>query len=115
MNQHLLTLAGLLSLLLVNQTFCWMLNIKNETAIKQKARVLYSRESLCPDDSHVTIELEPGETKRINARCNLAWIDMDNVRGTAYITRRNSDRKMINPLNGLTIKTVNGKTVMVEN
>lgn len=122
MNKQLLTLAGLLSLLAANQAFGWEANIKNETASKQDIILLWYRNF--SESSRVFSGQQPerlsipaGGTISINSN------DVYHLRGfqfrpgtkMAYSTKINKDGKVINPLKGLTLKTVNGQTVVVEN
>ena len=114
MNKHLLTLAGLLSLLVVNQAFGWPLRVKNETGLKLWIHVNW-------DGGGDTFRLERQISKEINRNFNNVAVDTvkdNHYRGerlAEFYLRKDSNGAPIQPLKGLTIKTVNGKTVIVEN
>lgn len=123
---NLITLAGLLSLLAVNQVFSWEFKIKNETALDLSYRIgttfwmdTFSFPSFYLDN------IMAGKTAVAEYRDGVI---LDSVDVHSYIhtynkpellasftPRKDSSGKIILPLKGLTIKTVNGKVVIVEN
>lgn len=137
MHKNLLALAGLLSLLTVNQVSCWSAPIKNETAKQIDLNVCWKvRTSIIPDScNYVTIL--PGQTKNIESvrekskrkgisdwglerdllRIELLTLvgpQQSEIADINFYTHR--PKKRSDPLKGLTIKTgSDGKPVAVEN
>lgn len=120
MKKHLLTLAGVLSLLAANQalgTSPWSLTIKNATTSPREALVMWTT----PVDFQFLMKkdvlfLAAGETRSLRFTTRAVNVDGVMVEGVPrYTPKKDSHGKTINPLKGLTLKTVNGKTVIVEN
>lgn len=115
MNKHLLTLAGLFSLLVVNQAFggdfMHRLNIKNETTNKQNLFVYFHNygvpdQASIPAGGNMTLKPKlPLPLRKISLAAN------DEV---IYTPKKDTAPKTVSQKN-VTIKTVNGKTVIVEN
>lgn len=134
MNKHLLTLAGIISLLAVDQAFCSLMHrikIKKETARKKEAPIgSWSIKNETATDQTVTMRWtkDRAGSMRMILSAGQTWSDTESrewreailhqVRSgnAVYIPKRDKDGKLINPpLKNLTIKTVDGKTVIVEN
>lgn len=134
MNKHLLTRVVLLSLLVVNKTFCPNLmrlasgmsapkptitiptiNIKNDTTNKQNLSVFFG---MTDGVGPYYVSIPAGATKVLapsapkNISLDLTQISLSESSEVIYNTKTSNDGK---PLKDIIIKTVNGKTVIVEN
>lgn len=117
MNKQLLTIAGLLSMLAVNQAFGWKFPIKNETTrSKVYGKVQYPgtfTEKSIKAGKTVIYDAKDRTVELVSIHSHSTW--EKNERLAQFIPRKDSNGKTINPIKGLTIKTVNGQTVVVEN
>ena len=133
MNKQLLALAGILSLLTVNQASCWSAPIKNETA-KQIDLMVRWKVRIYPGESSNYVTILPGQTKNIesvsNKKNKIGWTINTDLLRIELLTPVGPQRfeiadinfythplkKKRDPLKGLTIKTgSDGKPVAIEN
>ena len=119
MKKYVLTIASMLNLLACNQAFGqkWTLNITNDLEGVSTIFVDLDFHGLksSPKYSiqpHTTQAVKIPDKKIFNRVAVPKTIKSD---GAMFNPRTDSNGKIINPLKGLTIKTVDGKTVIVEN